>query len=227
MSKRLSSVPARACASICLAIVLAASSSSMAGGPVSLQALTVQAQTQDRAEIDRDVQELRAYQLTMPKVKQMAAATLAYAQAQSRDPLVQARRQREKELTALEEKSEARLTAAEKKRREELRAKFDAEAAEAARRGDDQEPKTLSDMARRIEREPDLANAIRTAGLTTREYSMLTLSFFNAMFAHGMKKAGTIKELPADILPENIAFIQSNEAELNQILAQLQAYEAR
>ncbi len=80
-------------------------------------------------------------------------------------------------------------------------------------------------MARRIDREPDLANAIRTAGLTTREYSLLTLSFFNAMFAHGMKKAGTIKELPADILPENIAFIQSNEAELNQIFAQLQAYD--
>jgi hypothetical protein len=222
MSKRPSSVLARACASICLAIVFAAASSSMPGGLVSLQA-----QTQDRAEIDRDVQELRAYRLTMPKVKQMAAATLAYAQAQSRDPRVQARRQRDKELTALEEKSEARLTVAEQKRREELRATLAAEDAEAARRGDDQEPKTLGDMARRIEREPDLANAIRSAGLTTREYSMLTLSFFNAMFAHNMKKAGTIKELPADILPENIAFIQSNEAELNQLLAQLQAYEDR
>jgi hypothetical protein len=165
------SVPARACASICLAIVLM---------------LSLQAQTQDRAEIDRDVQELRAYKLTMPKVKQMAAATLAYAQALSRDPRL---------------------------------------AADAARRADDVEPKTLNDMARRIEREPELAKAIRGAGLTTREYSMVTLSFFNAMFAHGMKKAGTIKELPADILPENIAFIQSNEAELNQIFAQLQAYD--
>jgi hypothetical protein len=218
MSKRPWSVPARACASFCLAIVLAASSSSMPGGLVS-----VQAQTTDRAEIERDVQELRAYRLTMPKVKQMAAATLAYAQAQSRDPRVQARRQREKDLTALETKSAARLTDAEQKRLEELRAKLAADNAEAARRGDDQEPKTLGDMARRIEREPDLANAIRNAGLTTREYSMLTLSFFNAMFAHGMKKAGTIKEMPAHILPENIAFIQSNEAELNQIFSQLQA----
>jgi hypothetical protein len=175
MSKR-PSVLARACASICLAIAIAASSpicSSLAQAPAA-----------DRAEIDRDVQELRAYRLTLPKVKQMAAATLAYAQAQSRNPRVPARRQEP---------------------------------------GDDVEPKTLNDMARRIEREPDLANAIRTAGLSTREYSMLTLSFFNAMFAHGMKKAGTIKELPADILPENIVFIESNEAELNQILAQLQA----
>jgi hypothetical protein len=214
------SVPARACASICLAIVLAASSSMMPGVGVPLHALS-----QDRAEIDRDVQELRAYRLTMPKVKQMAAATLAYAQAQSRDPRVQARRQREKELTALEAKSAARLTEAEQKRLEELRAKLEAEDAEAARNGDDQEPKTLGDMARRIDREPDLANAIRSVGLTTREYSLLTLSFFNAMFAHGMKKAGTIKELPADILPENLAFIQSNEAELNGIFAQLQAYD--
>jgi hypothetical protein len=219
MSKRPSSVPARACASICLAIVLAASSS-MSAGVVSGQAAT-----RDRGEVDRDVQELRAYRLTMPKVRQMAAATLAYAQAQSRDPRAQARRQREKDLTALEAKSAARLTEAEQKRLEELRAKLEAEDAEAARRGDDEEPKTLGDMARRIDREPDLANAIRSAGLTTREYSLLTLTFFNAMFAEGMKKAGTIKELPADILPENVAFIQANEAELNQIFAQLQSYE--
>ena len=219
MSKRPSSVLARACASICLAIVLA-----MAGVPAMLSA-QAQAQAQDRAEIDRDVQELRIYKLTMGKVRQMATATLAYAQAQSRDPRVQARRQREKELSALEAKSEARLTAAEQKRREELRTKLEAEDAEAARRGDDEEPKTLSDMARRIDREPDLASAIRSAGLTSREYSMLTLTFFNAMFAHSMKKAGTIKELPADILPENLAFIQANEAELNQIYAQLQAYD--
>jgi hypothetical protein len=218
MSKR-PSVPARACASICLAIVLAASSS-MPGVRI-----TILAATQNRAEIDRDVQELRAYRLTMGKVRQMAAATLAYAQAQSRDPRVQAHRQREKELAALEAKSAARLTEADQKRLEELREKLEAEDADAARKGDDEEPKTLSDMERRIEREPDLANAIRSAGLTTREYSLLTLSFFNAMFAHGMKKAGTIKEVPPDILPENIAFIQSNEAELNQIFAQLQAYD--
>jgi hypothetical protein len=176
------SVLARACASICLATVLAASSL-MPGGRV-----TVHAQTQDRAEIDRDVKELRAYRLTMPKVKQMAAATLAYAQAQ-RDPRAQARRQREKNPA------------------------------------DDVEPKTLGDMARRIEREPDLADAIRAAGLTTREYSLLTLSYFNAVFALNMKKDGTIKELPPDILPENIAFIQANEAELNAIFAQLQGYD--
>lgn len=212
MSKRPSSVLARACASISLLIALG---------------MPIQAVGQDRAEIDRDVQELRSYRLTMPKVRQMAAATLAYAQAQSRDPRVRARRQREKELTALESKPEARLTVAELKRLEELRAKLEAEDADAARRGDDGEPKTLGDMARRIDREPDLASAIRTAGLTTREYSLVTLSFFNAMFAHGMKKAGTIKDVPADILPENLAFIQSNEAELNQIFAQLQAYEDR
>jgi hypothetical protein len=219
MSKRPSSVLARACASICLAIVLASSS------PMPVRAISIQAQTQDRAEIERDVQELRAYRLTMPKVKQMAAATLAYAQAQARDPRVLARRQREKDLDALEAKPAARLTDAEKKRVEELRGRFEIEAAEAARRGDDQEPKTLGDMARRIEREPDLANAIRGAGLDTREYSLLALSFFNAMFAHDMKKTGAIKELPADILPENIAFIQANEAELSAIFAQLQAYD--
>jgi hypothetical protein len=212
------SVLARACASICLAAIALAASPSFPDG-------RAYAQTQDRAEIERDVQELRQYVLTMPKVKQMTAATLAYAQAQLRDPRVQARSNREKELAALESKPAAFMSEAEQKRREQLRAKLDAEDAAAVRQGDDVEPKTLGDMARRIEREPDLANAIRTAGLTTREYSLLTLSFFNAMFAQGMKKAGTIKELPPDILPENIAFIQANEAELNHLMTQLQAYD--
>jgi hypothetical protein len=218
MSKR-PSVLARACASVCLVAIALSSPSTLLGSA------RLQAQTQDRAEIDRDVQELRQYRLTLEKVKLMASASLAYAQAQSRDPRVQARLNREKELSVLETKSEARLTPAEQQRLEELRKKADADYNEAVRNGEDVEPKTLGDMSRRIEREPDLASAVRTVGLTSREFSMVTLTFFNAIAAHRMKKAGAIKDVPADILPENMAFIQANEAELNQIFAQLQAHD--
>lgn len=180
---------------------------------------------QAAAEVDRDVQELRHYRLTMEKVRQMTAATLLFAQAQERDPKLKARRDREKEIAALEAKAPKQLSDRDQKRLEELRARLEAEDADAARQGDDGEPKTLADMSRRIEREPELAAAVRGVGLTTREFSLITLSFYNAMFAHDMKKAGTIPAMPKDILPENIAFIESNEVELHRMLAQLEAYE--
>lgn len=185
---------------------------------------------QGQAEVERDVQELRQYRLTMEKVRQMTAASLAYAQAMERNPKAKARRDREKEIAALEAKAAKaanRLSDGEQKRLEELRAKQEAEEADAARQADDGDPKTLADMARRIEREPELAAAVRGVGLTTREFSMITLTFYNAMFAHDMKKAGSIAEMPKDILPENAAFIASNDVELHKMLAQLEAYEGR
>ena len=169
MSKR-PFVLARACASICLVATLAAAlSSSIAGGRVYARA-QAPGPVQDRAEIERDVQELRQYRLTMPKVKQMAAATLAYAQAQSRDPRVLARRQREKELTALEAKSEARLTAAEQKQLEELRASWKPKTPRPRGGATTWSRRRWGTWPAASSAEPDLANAIRSTGLTTREY---------------------------------------------------------
>jgi hypothetical protein len=137
------------------------------------------------SEVERDVTELKQYRLTMPKIREMAEATLAFAKEVEADPALAAKIKNE----------------------------------------DEPEPKTLSDMANRIDREPRLAAAIKAAGLTTREYSTIALCYFQAMFAYGMKKQGTIKELPKDILPENIALIQANEAELMRITQELQAHD--
>jgi hypothetical protein len=180
---------------------------------------------QDKAEIDRDVQELREYRLTLPKVRQMAEATIAFAQASARDPKELARRKRETELNAIEAKPAGTLTASEQRRLQELRAQQAADEAEAARSGDDQEPKTLGDMAKRVEREPALSAAVKSAGLSAREYAMISLVLFQTKFAHDMSKAGRVKEMPKDILPANLEFIDANEAQVNQILAQLSAYD--
>jgi hypothetical protein len=138
-------------------------------------------------EVDRDMTELRQYRLTMPKIKQMAEATLAFAKEVESDPTLAAKIKSDNDK--------------------------------------DPEPKTLSDMTRRIDREPRLTAAIKAAGLTSREYSTIVLSYFQTMFAYSLKKQGAIKELPSDILPENIALIQSNEAELTKLTQELQAHD--
>jgi hypothetical protein len=151
----------------------------MALPPAKLSAQTI------AAEIDQEKAELRQYRLTMPKIRQWAAATLAFAKDVEKDPAL------------------------------------------AKKLNDDNapEPKTLVDFAARIDKEPRLAAAIKSAGLTSREYATLTLCYYPAMFAYSAKKAGAIKELPKDILPDNIALIEANEAELTKLNHELEAHD--
>lgn len=180
------------------------------------------AQAQTKAEMDRDVQELRQYRLSMPKIKQMAAATMAFAREMEKDPTARASKQLDREIEALETKGS--LTDPQQKQLEALRAKREAlDQAENDKDGDEADPRTLADMARRIEKAPALASAIKNAGLTSREYSLIALSFFQAMFMHMMQKGGTLKELPKEVSPENVQFVQQNEAELMRIFEELQA----
>jgi hypothetical protein len=136
-------------------------------------------------EIDRDKAELRTYKLTMPKIRAMAAATLAFAKDVEADPAL----------------------------------------AKKMKDANEPDAKTLSEFAARIDKEPRLAAAVKNAGLTSREYATLTLTYFPAMYAYGLKKAGSIAEVPPDILPENIALIAANEAELNRINQDLDAHD--
>jgi hypothetical protein len=147
--------------------------------PAPLQAQTV------AAEIDQEKAELRQYRLTMPKIRQMAAATLAFAKEIERDPAL----------------------------------------ARQIKENPDPEPRTLADLVAQIDRQPRLAAAIKDAGLTSREYATLTLCYYPAMFAYSAKKSGAIKELPKDILPENVALIEANEAELTRINHELEAHD--
>jgi hypothetical protein len=166
---------------------VAASIASLACLSVLFATLSVglRAQPTIASEIDRDKTELRQYRLTMPKIRQMAAAMLAFAKEVEQDPALA------KKLQDTEEP----------------------------------EPKTLSELVARIEKEPRLAAAIKNAGLTSREYSTVMLCYFPAMSAHGLKKQGAIKELPKDILPENLALIEANEAELTRINQELEAHD--
>jgi hypothetical protein len=137
------------------------------------------------SEGERDEAELRQYRLTMPKIRQWAAATLAFAKEVEKDPALAAK----------------------------------------IKNSDEPEPKTLADFATRINKEPRLAAAIAAANLNPREYATLTLSYFPAMFAYGLKKQGAIKELPKDILPENLALIEANEVELTRLNKELEAHD--
>jgi hypothetical protein len=147
--------------------------------PVRLSAQTI------AAEIEQEKAELRQYRLTMPKIRQMAAATLAFAKDVEGDP-------------ALQQKLKAST---------------------------DPEPQTLVDLVHRIDKEPRLAAAVKGAGLTSREYATVMLCYYPAMMAYGARKSGAIKELPKDILAENVALIEANETEIARLNQELEAHD--
>jgi hypothetical protein len=147
--------------------------------PAKLSAQTI------AAEVDQEKAELRQYRLTMPKIRQMVAATLAFAKDVESDPAL----------------------------------------AKKLKESTDPEPRTLVDLVARIDKEPRLAAAIKNAGLTSREYATVTLCYYPAMLAYAAKKQGTITEVPKDILPENVALIAANEAELMKLTQELEAHD--
>ena len=78
---------------------------------------------------------------------------------------------------------------------------------------------SVDDMVRNIESEPMMVSAIRDAGLSPREYIILTVSMMQSAMAAGVAKMrpndnqdSLIREMKAN--PENVKFINANEAEL-------------
>jgi hypothetical protein len=176
------------------------------------------AAAQTKAAVDPDAEAVRAYRLTMPKVKQMADITAAFAKAMEGDATMVSRKKLDREIEALEAKDS--LTDPQQKQLDALREQREAQDAK-----DDEEPtpKSLAEMAARIDKEPRLAAAIKAGGMSSREFATITLAFYQAMFAHMVQKAGATKELPKEISAENVAFVRDNESALQQIFAKLQA----
>lgn len=80
---------------------------------------------------------------------------------------------------------------------------------------------SIDDMTRRIESEPVFVSAIRDAGLSPREFTMLTMSMMQTGMAAGVAKMrpndnqdSLIREMKAN--PDNVRFYNEHEAEITQ-----------
>ena len=69
---------------------------------------------------------------------------------------------------------------------------------------------------------PQATAIVKSNGLSTREYLVISIALFNDVMIVGMKKQGAIKEYPADaITPGNAAFVEQNYDKISQALAPL------
>ena len=93
-------------------------------------------------------------------------------------------------------------------------------------RGDANE--SLDDMVRNIEAEPLMTSAIRDAGLSPREFTMITMAMMQTAMAASVAQMrpndnqdSLIREMKAN--PDNVKFWKANEAELTRKNKDLEA----
>lgn len=97
----------------------------------------------------------------------------------------------------------------------------DPKACSAVGREDEIEGGSLNDKAKRIEAAyPKVMPLLKADGLTVREFLLLTAVQLQAGLAAHAKSMG-MKEMPADVNPENVVFMEQHKKELDAIAADL------
>lgn len=170
---------------------------------------------------DRDAKEIQSYRLSMPVVQKMSAIYKTLAAEEAKDPRRQQLAKKKAELEALESKEEP--TEAEQERMSVLGDEIQRlEEADDANATSTDNPKTLSEMAARIDAVPALAAAVRGAGMTSREFATAQLALMQAGIAHALLKASPAgTPPPAGVLKENLEFLRLHEKELETLFASL------
>jgi hypothetical protein len=157
---------------------------------------------------DPDFKEVQAYRLTVPAMNKVIQATKNIFEGMKSDPRYLKQQKLKAEIKALEDKSDP--TEAESERLEKLRADLQQLESSVFNTND---TKTLSGMAKALQKEPVTAKALSAAGLEPREYAKFTLAYFQAAMVQGMVKE-VPKNLEALVNMENVKFIQEHEAEV-------------
>jgi hypothetical protein len=97
----------------------------------------------------------------------------------------------------------------------------DPKACSAASREDENEGGSLNEQVKRIEAAyPKVIPLLKADGLTVREFLLLTAVQLQAGMAVYAKSAG-MKDLPAGVNPENVAFMEQHKQELDAMTAEL------
>lgn len=73
----------------------------------------------------------------------------------------------------------------------------------------------------RLQDEMVLAHALRTAGLTSREYTKFALGLLAARLAHGFLESGVLRSVPDGPAADNVRFVDEHQREVAAVLREL------
>jgi hypothetical protein len=169
---------------------------------------------------DADSKEIAAYRLTGTGLTKVVNVNRTLIQQMLQDPNVREAEKIGAEIEALEKKDSP--TEADDKRLQDLRVKQEQleDSSDNPLGGD---TRTLSEMEARIKKYPPLTQALQKEGMPPREYAKFWLAFIQAAFVQGFKKSGMLKELPPDVNPENVKFMEEHSGEIEAMQKELEA----
>lgn len=173
---------------------------------------------------DPDLKEIASYRLTTAALAKVVNVNRAMLARMKEDPKFQEVLTLRAEIAALEKKEEP--TEADESRLEALRAKEE-ELEDSFDNPLGGDTKSLSEMEARIRGYPPLVSALQQEGMTPREYATFWMAFIQAAFVQGFKKSGMLKELPPDVNPENVRFIEEHAAEIQAIQKEFEALDRK
>jgi hypothetical protein len=88
---------------------------------------------------------------------------------------------------------------------------------------EEQNGKTIAQSVAAIDKYPSVVTAIRGGGLSVHEYVVMTITIITTSMVVGMKKQGTIKEIPSTVSAANAAFVEQNYDKISALLTKMQA----
>jgi hypothetical protein len=169
-----------------------------------------------------DLKEVQEYRLTEPALKQVMAATRNMLVAMKNDPRYQRLTKLEAELKTLDAKDQP--TDADTKRMEKIVEELESIRASTNVLGND---RSLAEIEAAVAKEPLVANALKSAGISARDYAKFMGAFIQAAMIQGLQKDGAIKEIPKDLIPENVKFAKEHAAEFAAFMKELEAFETK
>ena len=82
---------------------------------------------------------------------------------------------------------------------------------------------SIDGMAARLARHPEVKRALEGAGLTPREFALVSLTLMQAMMADALLQKYPNAKHPDNLNPANLAFVKANRAQLEAKMAQLKS----
>lgn len=78
-----------------------------------------------------------------------------------------------------------------------------------------------AELEARLRGHPALADALRSAQLTPREYTTFILALAAARLAHGFLESGAMRRVPQGVASDNVAFVAAHRSEVAAVLRTL------
>ena len=81
------------------------------------------------------------------------------------------------------------------------------------------------ELETRLSNHSALAEALRAAGLSAREFTTFALTLFGARLAHGFMSSGALRSVPKGVATDNVQFVAAHLAAVTKVLQVLRVEE--